>query len=201
MMRSSSPVHGSHETAADLEPYRARQREFDEQRELQQRQSNYLTQALGITARDLLQPTGQLEPLREATATATAERRTIMCKNIAKKLIERRKKEGGLKKLYMKNGMRNAEQFNKERGIIINMGRRFKEAAARGKLNHTRVRTAPCLRLRSPRLHPASPLNVHRGESSPSSRRSRSPRHMHVCTPTAHTPAPHLTNVHCVLLP
>ena len=200
MMRSSSPVHGSHETAADLEPYKARQHEFDEQRELQHRQSNYLTQALGITARDLLQPTGQLEPLREPLREA--ERRTIMCKNIAKKLIKRRKDEGGLKKLYNTiNGMRNADQFRKEHGIIINMGRRFKEAAARGKLNHTRVRTAPCLRLRSPRLHPASPLNVHRGESSPSSRRSRSPRHMHVCTPTAHTPAPHLTNVHCVLLP
>ena len=84
MMRSSSPVHGSHETAADLEPYKARQHEFDEQRELQHRQSNYLTQALGITAKDLLQPTGQLEPLREATATATAKKRPIMYRNIAK---------------------------------------------------------------------------------------------------------------------
>ena len=198
MMRSSSPVHGSHETAADLEPYKARQHEFDEQRELQHRQSNYLTQALGITAKDLLQPTGQLEPLREATATATAKKRPIMYRNIAKKLIERRKKEGGLKKLYMKNGLRNADQFRKEYSIILNMGRRFKEAATRGKLSHTRVRTAPCLRLRSPRLHPRHrPTYTVANHHHRAAARAR--RAMHMRTPTAHTPAPHLTNVHCVL--
>ena len=178
-MRSSSPVHGSHETAADLDPYEAKQRELDEL----QRATQNLTQTLGITTKILFQPTGsKLEPLREPLGEA--KKRATMCKNIAKKLIKRRKDEGGLKKLYTFQGERDAYQMRKEHGIILNMGKRFKEAAARGKLNHTRVRTAPCLRLRSPRPHPRHrPTNTVENHHPRAAARAR--RAMHVRTPTA----------------
>ena len=74
--------------------------------------------------------------------------------------------------------------MKKEHGIILNMGKRFKEAAARGKLNHTRVRTAPCLRLRSPRPHPRHrPTNTVENHHPRAAARAR--RAMHVRTPTA----------------
>ena len=185
-MRSSSPVHGSHETAADLDPYEAKQRELDEL----QRATQNLTQTLGITTKILFQPTGsKLEPLREPLGEAKT--RATMCKNIAKNLIKRRKDEGGLKKLYTFQGERDAYQMRKEHGIILNMCKRFKEAAARGKLNHTRVRTAPCLRLRSPRPHPRHrPTNTvakQHPRASTRARRALHNRHQ-LANPTRATP-------------
>ena len=131
--RSHPRSHPRSRSQSPVEELRAQQRRHDEEK------AGSVNLKCISKVSELLKPAGQFEPLRDAL-----ERRAKECyvKNVAAALMQRRKKEGGLKKTWMKTEppRRNDYDVDKELGIILRMGKHFSDAEARGVLNTVRVR-------------------------------------------------------------